>query len=823
MNKQKIALLAGFCLALTHATSIAKTKKSPKKQPEVATTASNNTYQNHEVFDGLTVKSITVEGNRSVKAEVIRNCLPYKEGDLFNCKKSADAIGNITKLGYFRQVRLEGAKIDTKSMHLFIVVEEKKLLETIDFIGNKAIRTKKLREKLKIDKITTIDEETLRLMALAIKKMYREENKHLVQIEYKLTPSTTSPDKASAEFIIHEGPKSLIKHVKFTGNKHIQDRKLSSIIYTRENWLLSFMDSAGTYNPEMLEMDKHRLEYFYRDNGYLMAKVGKSIIDYSPNKKDISVTFHISEGHKFFVKEISIVGDEVYNEEELKPLVTLETDEPFSQTKLVGSMNKIKDLYGEKGYIYCDVYPQIKPNEKTKTVDVTLHVERGNKMYANRIIITGNRVTRDKVIRRQLDITEGEMVTTRKLELSQAGVEYLSFFEPNSVHWKMHRIADSQTDLEMNVQEAKTKHVNFMASYGTDQYNPKATLRGMVSVELANLFGLGWDAGGMIQADRHRLRRLETHFFDPHMFDTNISGGVTLYKRWDEYDYWHSLSKTPIQKILGADVQIGFGLPSICKNLRLIFDIGIEDIKTNNPQPRGTAAERARFSPIVDRTFQQGTLKWVGVDLVRDTRDHQIYPKSGCKIALGMRLAPPGINNQFSYLKEELEMSFYTTLIEKFIMDDALVFMLHGKVGHIGELSHKRPVPYKELFHMGGQTTIRGFLWGQVGPLWVTGDPLGARNAVQLNTELIFPLIPDYSMKAHLFYDAGSGWNTPKDGIADKTLIRHDKFDLRHAVGFGLNLTKPIPAKIDWGFKLDRKRKENESPYEFNLSMNYAW
>ena len=225
------------------------------------------------------------------------------------------------------------------------------------------------------------------------------------------------------------------------------------------------------------------------------------------------------------------------------------------------------------------------------------------------------------------------------------------------------------------------------------------------------------------------------------------------------------------------------------------------------------------MQPIVDRTFQAGTLKWFGLDLVKDTRNHQVYPSAGFKTSLSSRLAPPGLNNQFSFFKWELEGSYYRALIN----DDSLVLCLHGRGGRINKLSETLPVPYKELFHMGGQSTVRGFVWGGIGPAWITGDPLGGRNAIQLNTELIFPLIPDYSMKAHLFYDAGAGWNTPKEGIPFRQGIKRDKFNLRHTVGFGLNLMKPVPAKIDWGFKLDRKKHEKESPSEFHLSMNYAW
>ena len=141
---------------------------------------------------------------------------------------------------------------------------------------------------------------------------------------------------------------------------------------------------------------------------------------------------------------------------------------------------------------------------------------------------------------------------------------------------------------------------------------------------------------------------------------------------------------------------------------------------------------------------------------------------------------------------------------------------------------------------MGGQDTVRGFLWGGVGPAWrPTGAPLGARNGLLFGTELIFPLIADYSMKGHVFYDAGAGWSTPtndltgKDGkvllderdreVNIKDFIIRNKFDLRHSIGFGVNLVNPFPAKIDWGFKLDRKKNMGESAYEFHLSMNYAW
>jgi outer membrane protein insertion porin family len=789
-----------------------------KLQASLEHTATARTDESQQ-FVGLIVKNITIEGNKYVTKEAILSRLPFKIDTAFDADQTGLALRHLYSLGNFHQVRIDGEKIDDKNMNLYVVVEEKKLLEKCEFRGNKLLRSRKFKEKLNLDKQATIDEELLQNVTEQIRKMYQEENRHLVKITHVLEPNKDNPDKVTAIFTIDEGPKSMVKFVKFSGNEHFLDRKLRGVIFSRENWLLSFMDNGGTYNEEALEIDKHRIEYFYRDNGYLMVKVHKAQVDYSPDKKNITVTFSIKEGPQFFVRELHVEGDDIYGEDELFPLVRLEEGKPYAQQLLMQSMNNIKDLYGENGYIYCDVFPQVKPDEKSNEVDITFHVERGKKLFANRVVITGNKVTHDKVIRRQLEIDEGDLITTKKLNQSRASVEYLSFFERDSVKWKLHRISDELVDLEMNVQEAKTGNLNFMLSYGTDQYNPTPSMRAMVSVDKLNLFGRGYDVGGLIQADRHRVRRLEAHFFDPHIFDSDISTGIYAYKRWDEYEQWsNSMSPTPIQKVLGGDIRLGFWLPQVDKRLQLVLDVGIEDLKTNHPKLR---RPNPLFEPIIQRTFQEGTLQWIGLDLVKDTRDHQVYPREGYKMTTSLKTALPGLNNKFGFIKGEIEASFYTALIDKFLLGEPLVLALHAKMGTIHEFRGNKPVPYKELYHIGGQNTVRGFTWSGIGPAWINGDPLGARNALIYNAELVFPLIPDYSMKGHLFYDAGAGWDTPKQGISNPAFIMRDKFDLRHAIGFGLNLMKPVPAKIDWGFKLDRKK--NESAQEFHLSMNYAW
>ena len=768
------------------------------------------------------INKIVIEGCDHVGTDVLINRIPFKKGQPFDEKLTPVAINNLYDLGYFRQITVEIDEYGDDEADLYIVVEEKKLLEKFEFEGNKALSRKQFFEKLNLDKLTTVDEENLERISNSIKKMYIEEGRHLAKVSYEIIPDAVNDDKAKVLIKIDEGPKSKVVRVYFEGNKYIPSRKLRKSVFTRENWLLFFMDSAGQYSEEALEMDRHRLEYFYRDHGYLMVKVLDAKAKFSSNNKEIEVTFYIKEGDKFLVRNIDVHGqDGTFTRKELLERVLIKEGDPYSQSNLIKSINRIKNLWGEKGYIYSDVYPQIKPDEDAKAVDVTFHSEKGNIMHVNRINITGNMQTKDTVIRRQITLNEGDLITSKMLNQSQNNIEYLSFFARGGVNWNIHRITDELADLEMNVQEAKTGSLSAGLSYGSDQNSSKRSVKGYISVEKRNLFGNGWNVGGTIQGNRHRIQKLQANFFDAHFLDSDVSAAFDIYRKEEEYDQWKNLNMTPVEKIFGGTSRFGFYLPKIDKRLQFLVDFGVEDIRYNSRAKKleVIGVSKPFLQPIIDRKFQQGTLTWLGTSIVKDTRNHQVYPNKGFRVSFDTKFAFPAFNDEFSFYKIEFESSWYTSLIN----DDTLVLALHGKMGTVNSFTDQKIIPYKELFHMGGQNTVRGFIWGGVGPALKTGDPLGGRHAVLFNAELLFPLIPDYSIKGHFFYDAGAGWDTPSNYITDTSMIKRNKFDLRHSVGFGLNLSSPVAAKIDWGYKLDRRRKEGESAHEFHLSMNHAW
>lgn len=780
------------------------------------------------------IKDIIVTGSKITSIEAILRRVPYRQGKLFDPRLSAEAINNIFSMDNFTQVELEGEKLSDTEMNLYINLIEKKAVASLVIQGNQKLSLSKIKQKVPLDKVVMIDEKSAHALAQQIKHCYSEEQYYHTKVTPVLKNADDNSEKVALSFVIEEGTKGRLVHVEFRGNKNLSDRLLRSHIHSREDWLLAFSDGSGRYHPDAVEMDKRIIERMYYNHGYLMAKVVKTDVIFSSDNAQITLIFRIQEGEQFRLDKVNVVTEEVLSEQEILDRIGIQSGDVYVYDKVALAIEVIKNLWGEKGYIFADVYPQVKPDEATRTVSLTFQVSKGEKLFARRITIMGNRATRDKVIRRQLDIVEGDLITMQALESSRQMVEYLSFFERGGVDWKIHKIDNDLADLDLIVNETKTGDFNFALSYGSQNEANPHKITSSLSLSKRNFRGLGYDIGGIIQANasRHTLlnfKQAEFHFINPHLFDSDVEGAFFAYYKTEEHDQFYGFKRNPIQNILGTNARIGFRLPQLGRNTQVVVDLGVEQLWSNRLDIKDELtnskifSENQAFQAFFNKTFQEGLIEWIGLQIEKDVRNHRIYPSEGYRIAASVKCAPSLINGTFSFLKTDIEASYYASLIGR----DTLVLALHGKIGNIQTISATRTIPYRELFQMGGQNTVRGFIRGSIGPAWDFGQgrtaPLGSRHSVQFNSELIFPLIPDYSMKAHLFYDAGAGWSPPRDAIIGSIPIIRENFDLRHSVGFGLNILRPTAVKIDWGYKLDRKKKYDESPHEFHLNMNYAW
>lgn len=792
------------------------------------------------LHDNLVIKSVSVKGNKYISTDLIKSKIPFQIGAILDPGKSSHAINNLYSLGAFKQIEIL-AREEGTGVHLTFLIEEKKLVAGCEFVGTREIAEKKISETLNLEKISYADDESAHSLAAVVKQYYVSEGYHRAQVSAALRPHQDSDDKVIIVFTVDEGQKASILRVEFVGNKKIPARKLRKVIQTQERWLFGFTDNAGTYDEQLVEYDKMILEAFYFEHGFFNTKVYKTDLDFSEDLENITVTFYVDEGDQYTVKSVSPPFDEIVSYDEAEDALSIKQDRPFRRRDILESMERLGNLWKSKGYIYAEVHESLRPNDETKEVDISFVVNPGKQLYANRISITGNTTSRDSLLRRRLDIVEGDLITKEKLEISKRAVEFLSFYEPNGVNWVIHRLSDDLADLELNVKEKKTGNFNAQLSYGpSGQNEQKEELQGSLLLEKGNLLGHGIDAGLAIKAgfDKNNpgFRRFELRTLDPHIFDKDISCGFYLYRRWEEYDRWKALAITPSVSIMGSNLRFGFGLPDLDKRLALVVDFGVETIHNNNPRvPLGLTPHEQQFNAlyqvVVDRTFQQGSMLWAGLNLIKDARNHQMYPSKGYKVSLGTKIAPDLINQTFSFFRVEASGSMYNSILN----DDDLVLGNHLKLCTVQELASGKDIPYEELFHMGGPTTIRGHVWSGIGPAWKrTNEPLGGRNAIQSNNEITFPIARQVGMRGHFFYDAGAAWDTPHKSfeaynallpatqqVAFDDVIIRNKFNLRHTVGVGINLSSPVPAKIDWGFKLDRQ--PGESAHEFHLTMQYAW
>ena len=772
------------------------------------------------------ITDVVISGNSLVSTEAIVQRLLYKKGDVFDQDLSAVAINKIYALGYFSQIRLEKDE-SADSVVLYVKLEEKKPLDAYEIQGNTRVTTKKLMEKLGLKKYLAVDDHDVLHLSSQIKKIYREENYHQAKVTSTLNPAENS---SGSELIlkIEEGTPSEVREIHFVGVHKVPEWRLRAALMTRELWLFGFADGSGRFNQEMIEADKQNIEFVYQDLGFARAHVIETKVEYPDgDQKAIRITFYIDEGDEYRVRYVMLPYDPEISKKEFLDAISIKEGSLYKRSEVLSTLERLRAVLGKYGYSYADVYPEPQVNAETNTVDFRFGIEKGEKVRVRRIDITGNKLTHDKVIRREISLEEGDFVTLPEMNQSKRRVEALGFFERGGISWKTHKLSEGLVDLELSVNEIKTGHFNFVAGLGGREGRLGSGMHIGLQIGKRNLLGRGWNGSFNIMSERSHLGQLGLNFYNPYIFDTNVESSFDLYHKVEEYDQWGASTMRPKECVTGGVTSLGFRLPDVDRDLMCRTELGIERNYFENFSNLHAMDAHSAF--MLDRRLKSGVLMWIGASASKDTRNHPVYPSRGYRLSGTSKMALPGMNGAFSFLKIETVGSWYTPLIG----EDTLVLAVRARGGMIMNVRNNSCIPYRELYHMGGQDTIRGFVGGGAGPILVqegelrerNNTPLGARRNVLFNIELQTPLLESYGMRGRIFYDAGCGWDAFLDDVPADAMpfIKRNEFNIRHAVGFGFSMTRPQMIKIDWGYKLDRDKKFKESDWEVHLSMNVPW
>lgn len=787
-----------------------------------------------EQLEGRIIKSIVVTGNKQIPTSTILHRIPYRIGEKFDSLKTRDLIKNLYSddLKRFRSVAVLGEPVGADKMNLHVVLEEKKILKDYQFKGNVQVSAKEILEEIPFGSMPAVDPEELKVISAKIKKLYAKKGYHLIDIHADL--SLDEQDKATATFTFTEYPKSLVKRINFTGNNCVSAKQLRSVIFSREDWILSFMDRAGTYQPEMLEGDRHMIEQYYQNEGYLNARVTDVQVNFD-ECNNIHLVFDISEGEQYTINQVTIEDTDGIPGEQLVACLPLAPGTVYSRERVMDSIKSLEHLWGGRGYLFANVEPSIVPNEADHTVDISFRQELGDRVYLNKLTVIGNQKTRDKIIRRQILVEEGDILTESALEATKNRIQSLGYFDvKDGVSWKIHRLGQNLADVDLIVKEAKTGHASMQLGYGgTASLNsPADALSAELSVSDNNLLGYGIAmnlSGRFAKSEKTFIANIT----QPWLFDRPIMGAVDVYHKrlgYEEFRLTNAINEhrtggalttgfvTVLPRFYFTDIffRCNLGLDSIKYDGQLIANAQA----LNNPlYADQIPTAQGQYTLLLAKEFHPGLLGFIRFTAGQEKKNHPNHPSRGYAWVVQSFTGIPTLGTCIGFEKVDFDYHWYTPMIGEY----DLIFHFHSYLGCIMPFRNQT-IPFGELFHIGGPSSVRGFLFGDLSPRFRIGnasDSIGAAKAFWVNAELIFPIKEDMTMKGVFFYDGGSGWDTPFFTAQNAPFIINNNFDYRHAVGAGIRMLNPMPIKIDVGFKLDPRK--GESPYEVHFGMTADW
>lgn len=736
------------------------------------------------------VRDIRVEGIQRTEPGTVFSYLPVKVGQTMTDAKAEATIKALYATGFFRDVEVEH-----QGDVLVIVVQEQPAIADIEISGNKEFKTKDLTKALSqigLSKGRIFDRSMLERAELELRQEYYSRGKYGVAITTTVTP--LARNRVSLSFAIDEGPVAKIRQITVVGNHAYHEKTLLDLFtLTTPGWF-TWITKDDQYSKQKLEGDLEKLRSFYLDNGYLAFRVNSTQVSITPDKTAIYITVNITEGAKYTVSGVSLAGKTVLPRPAIEKLIKIKPGQVFSQKLLTQSTKAIGDALADKGYAFANVNAVPKLDPVKHVVSFTFMVDPGRRVYVRRINITGNEVTRDEVIRREMRQMEGGLYSAKKINLSRQRLNRLGYFSDVNVETPAVPGKPDQVDLDVNVKERPTGSIMLGAGYSSTD---GVILSGSISKQ--NVFGSGNAVD--LQISTGQVNSVYSlSYTNPYYTPDGVSLGYDIYKRNVDASYIGTIADYT-SKTLGADVRLGVPLNEIDTiNWGLGYEWNQLGVFADSPP---------EYIDFVNQFGSSNTTLRGSVGWQRDTRNSAIFPTKGNLQSVYVETGLPG--GTLKYYKINYQDQWFHPITSDFTL------MLNGQLGY-GNGFNGKPLPFFKNFYVGGNTTVRGYQYGTLGPKDVNGNAIGGNESVIGNAELFFPmpgLAESKSVRMSVFLDGGGSWG-PGDYLG-----RYSKFsvsDLRYSSGVALTWLSPIgPLKFSVGKPLNPKPGDQTQTFQFLL------
>ena len=748
---------------------------------------------------GATAASIVVQGNRRVEADTIRSYFKVAPGEPLDAAKIDAALKALYASGLFEDVRISQA-----GGRLVVTVVEAPVIDRLVFEGNSKIKDEQLQQEIQSKARGTLSRATVQADVQRIIDVYHRNGRFDIQVVPKIIARPNN--RIDLIFEIKEGEKTGVKTINFVGNKAYSSYRLKDVIKTSTSNFFSFLQTTDVYDTDRIEADRDLIRRFYLSHGYADVQVVSATGEYDPAQKGFMITFTIEEGPQYHFGTIDIQSNiRAVDPQSLRSVLRMKRGDVYNSDAVEKTVENLTIEISKHGYPFATVRPRGDRNPQTRTISVVFALDEGVRAYIERINIRGNTRTRDYVIRREFDISEGDPYNRALIDRAERRIKNLNFFktvkitnEPGS--------APDRVVINVDVEEQSTGDFSIMGGYSTAD-----GWMGQVSISEKNLLGTGRFAKASLTYGEY-IRGVELNFVEPYLLDQRFSGGVDLFAR-------ESLTNPYISygtETIGTSLKLGIPLrEDLTMQLRysiywqqIQLQSSMDDCNNINPDfantfptlnaivgaamaglaypGYGTAlANNAQTNcllsgvatghvligqaslPVREELAQGGYLtSLAGYGFTYNTLDNNKHPTNGILVSFGQDFA--GLGGNAAYIRTTADFRSYYEIVSDLIgilhLQGGDMFGLTGCPTSGTCVSNGGYVRMLDDFKM-GPNLVRGFQPAGFGPRDTTpftaGDPLGGTMYWGASIEMQYPfyfLPKDSGFRGAVFVDSGSEW-----------------------------------------------------------------
>src|SRR5919204_2752106 len=706
---------------------------------------------------------------------------PYSEEIVNEDITSLYKTGAVLNVRIFAQPQANGVKV-------VVAVQTRSVVREIVIDGAQAVKPRRIRKAIPVKINSMVKEEDLEKGREDIIDIYRAKGFNDADVQFRVEPLDEKRGTARVTYTINEGIKAAVSRINFEGNEHFSDRTLRKQMKTRGKTLFYYLDKSGRLDETQLQQDLDSIREFYQNHGYIDAEVK----DVRKQRADgrMTITIVVNEGTQYHVGKISMSGENVTTEEKIRALLKMKEGSVYSPKALHDDAKAVADAYGSGGYVDLVITPQSTPGGPG-VIDLHYQIEEGARSFIQRINIVGNTRTKDKVIRREVLVTPGDIFNTVRVETSKKRLDNLGYFSKVETYPEDTGVP-GRKDLTIEVQEKRTGSLSFGGGFSSID-----KLVGFVELTQGNFDITNWPAlTGAGQKLRIRLQvgteRKDAliSFTEPWLFDQPLS--LTTQAFFDDSSFFSSYYD---QRDYGFMLEVRKPLASFIYT-SLAYRLEAFDIY--NVDPVASTALKLEGGSTVESKVIAG--------LVWDRRDNPFLTRTGQRIAVTPYVAGGFLGGDVQIYGWDVQASQYFHLW----WDNILLFNFEAATVNTWGSGDRVPI-FERLF-LGGADNLRGFQYRDVGPKDVNDEPLGGKTIARATVEYTFPIVE--KARGAIFYDTGFDNPDAYDfSLGNQTQPRKlgstkpplEYYNLASDVGIGIRLDLPIgPLRLDYGIPIQR-------------------